>query len=331
MTLTAPLLYLTAADVQRALPMRDAIAAMRDAFVQLSSGQVNCPPRQRLPAADAGGAALVMSCHSAVSRLFALKFITLFAANRDKGLPLIQSSVMLADGTTGQPLAVMDGAAVTAIRTGAAAGLATDVLARPDAAVVAIFGAGVQARTQLEAVCTVRAIRQAFVYDPNAAAAERYAGEMTERLRRPVVRAGSPREALADAGVVCTATTAAVPVFADDDVPPGVHINAVGSYRPEVSEIPAATVCRARIVVDHFASAREEAGDLLGPLSRGDLDETRFATELGAVLLGSAPGRCSTDEITFFKSVGVAIQDLCAAASALENARRLGLGTLLPQ
>jgi len=329
--MNAQTIYLSAEDVRRALPMPTAMAAVRDALVQLSSGQVSLPPRQRVEAPGEFGAALVMSCHSAALKLFSLKFITLFDQNRRKGLPLIQATVLLSDGTTGEALAVMDGAALTALRTGAASGVATDVLARPDAAVAAVFGAGVQARTQLEAVCEARAIRRARVFDPDASAADRFAAEMTERLGRPVQRAASPAQALEHADVVCTATTSPMPVFDDGDLPRGVHVNAIGSYRPHVSEIPAATVCRARVVVDHRASALEEAGDLLGPLRQGLIRESHFSVELGDVLLGRSPGRTSPDEVTLFKSVGVAIQDLCAAAQALENARRLGLGVPLPQ
>ena len=325
-----PLLYLSAEDVRRALPMPDAIAAMRDAFVQLASGQVTLPPRQHLDAPGEGGGALVMSCHSAALKLFTLKFLTLFPGNRQQGLPLIQALVILADGQTGTHLAILDGAALTAIRTGAACGLATEVLARRDAAEAAVFGAGVQARTQLEAVCCVRPIRRAWVYDLDPAAADRYAAEMTRQLNLPVKRASGPAQALEHADVVCTATISSTPVFEDRWLQPGAHINAIGSYRPEVAEIPAATVCRARVVVDHLPSALAEAGDLLQPLKQCLIAPSHFSTELGEVLLGRAPGRRGAAEITLFKSVGVAIQDLCAAARALENARRLGLGLELP-
>ena len=130
--------------------------------------------------------------------------------------------------------------------------------------------------------------------------------------------------------MVCTATTSSDPVFEDSDLKHGAHINAIGSYRPQVSEIPPATVCRAHIVVDHFAAALEEAGDLLQPLRQGLIQQSHFATELGDVVLGRSPGREHADEITLFKSVGVAIQDLCAAARALENAGRLEVGMQLP-
>ena len=152
---------------------------------------------------------------------------------------------------------------------------------------------------------------------------------MTHRLGLPVDRADTPARNLADVDVICTATPSRKPVFEDSELSAGVHINAVGSFRPDMIEIPSATVCRARVVVDHLASALEEAGDLLGPLRQGLIQESHFGTELGEVLLGRSPGRRQADEITLFKSVGVAIQDLCAATRALDNARRLGLGTLL--
>ena len=330
MPVRLPLLFLSAEDVRRALPMSAAIAAMRLAFRQLADGHVSLPPRQHIESPGNNGRALVMTCHSTAHQLFSLKFITLFGDNRSKGLPLIQSIVMLADGATGEPLVVMDGAVLTSIRTGAASGLATDLLARPDAAEIAVFGAGVQARTQLEAICTVRPIRRGYVYDPDLAAAERMASEMSTLLNRPIECVASPAQALEHADVVCTATTSPVPVFDDAGLKHGTHINAIGSYRPQVSEIPPATVCRSRIVVDHRDSALEEAGDLLGPLRQGLLAGSQFWAELGDVLLGRSPGRENPGDITIFKSVGVAIQDLCAAACALENARHLQLGVRLP-
>ena len=153
---------------------------------------------------------------------------------------------------------------------------------------------------------------------------------MTHRLGVPVERADTPAKNLADADVVCTATSSCKPVFADSGLLTGVHLNAVGAYRPEMAEIPAGVVCRARVVVDHRDSALEEAGDLLQPLRQGLIQQSHFETELGEVVLGRSPGRRHADEITLFKSVGVAIQDLCAAARVLANARQFGLGVQLP-
>jgi ornithine cyclodeaminase/alanine dehydrogenase-like protein (mu-crystallin family) len=321
--------HLSAVDVRRALPMSDAIAAMREAFGQLSRGEVTMPTRLHLDAPADHGVALVMPCHSSSQKVFSVKIVTVFQNNPQRGFPMIQATVILTDATTGTPLAVMDGTSLTAIRTGAASGLATELLAPPNATTAAVIGTGVQARTQLEAVCCVRPIRRARVYGRNADAAKRFAGEMSEQLGVTVEWAESPAAAIKDAAVICTATPSMAPLFADADVQNGAHINAVGSFRPAMIEIPPATVCRARVIVDHRESALEEAGDLLAPMREGLIQESHFETELGEVVMGRAPGRRNAEEITLFKSVGVAIQDLCAAARALENARRLRLGTSL--
>ncbi|MFO7903439.1 MAG: ornithine cyclodeaminase family protein [Pirellulaceae bacterium] len=323
---THPLLYLSGDDVRSALPMSRAIEAMRDAFSQLSQGRVTLPVRQCLSAADQLGINLVMPCYSAASRQFSLKTVTVFDNNPQRGLPRVQGLVILTDGETGSHVAIMDGTSLTAIRTGAVSGLATDLLAPVGASVVSVFGAGVQARTQLEAVCCVRDIERARVHDLDPAAADRFASEMTRRLDVLVERAETPAENLSDADVVCTATSSCKPVFADQELPAGAHINAVGAYTPDMAEIPAATVRRARVVVDHFASALEEAGDLLQPLRQGLIQKSHFQTELGDMAGRQLPRRNRAEGVTLFKSVGVAIQDLCAAATALENARQLGLG-----
>jgi len=323
-------LYLSAADVRKALPMSAAIAAMRDAFRAVATKQVILPPRSSFPADNGTGVALVMPCHCTAQTLFSLKFITVFDENPERNLPLIQSLLILTDSATGEHLALIDGVSLTALRTGAASGLATDLLARPDVRVATIFGAGVQARTQLEAVCCVRSIEQAFVFDAFPDAADRFAVEMTEELGLPVQRADSPAAALKDADVVCAATSSIKPIFDDADVPDGVHINGVGTFRPGTAEIPPATVCRARVIVDQVESALEEAGDLIDPMRDGLFDQSHFETELGDVLLGKTTGRRDQNEITLFKSVGVAIQDLTAAKRALDNAKDLGLGLPLP-
>ena len=319
--------FLSADDVARALPMPEAIEAMKRAYARLSAGEAVVPPRLQFPLVDPPGHALVMPAYVPADGRLGVKIVTLVPANRDRGLPLIQALVVLVDTTTGSPLAVMDGAMLTAIRTGAGSGAATDLLARADAASVAIFGAGVQGRTQLEAVCAVRPIVRARVFDPDAAAARAFADAMSRRLGIAVEPAASPAEAMAGADVVCTATTASEPVFDDADVAPGTHINAVGAYRPPTREVPAATVCRARVVVDARAAALEEAGDIVVPIRDGLIGEDHIAAEIGEIVAGTKPGRRSQDEITFFKSVGVAVQDVAAAGVALANAERLGLGT----
>jgi ornithine cyclodeaminase/alanine dehydrogenase-like protein (mu-crystallin family) len=326
-----PLLYLSAAQVRQALPMTEAIEAMRGAFVQLSDRAVEMPTRMRVDVPERGGLVLLMPCIAAGMERLSLKVVTQFSDHRARGMPLIQALVLLADAADGQPLCILEGSTITALRTGAASGLATDVLARRDADVAAIFGSGVQARTQLEAVSEVRPIRQARVFDPDASSAEAFAAEMSARTGIPVARAETPADCLRDALVICTATTARAPVFDDRDLRPGAHINGVGTWKPDAAEVPAETVMRARIVVDHRESSLEEAGDLLMPLARGLIRPEQVRTEIGDVIAARAPGRQSADEITLFKSVGVAVQDLFAAGRALAGALRLGIGTELPR
>ena len=254
--------------------------------------------------------------------------VSLFSGNPGRGLALIQAAVLALDPETGRPVALLEGAALTAIRTGAASGAATDLLARPQSRTVAILGAGVQARTQLEAVCTVRTIETVWVYDTAPDRVKAFVEDMAGQGPVPAdVRAAtSAREALASADVVCAATTAKDPVFADADLKAGVHVNAVGSYQPEVVEVPAATVVRALVVVDSREAALAETGDLIQPIRKGLITEDHVHAELGELVLGSRPARTSADQVTLFESVGVAVQDAVAAKAAVESAEQLGLG-----
>jgi len=323
------LLFLSAEDARRALPMSDAVEAMKQAFAELSAGQAIVPQRIHMPLPHAGGDVLFMPAAGIDAGRISMKIITLFEGNHAKGLPFIHALIVLIDGIDGRPLAIMDGATLTAMRTGAASGAATDLLARTDAETVAIFGAGVQAQTQLEAVCAVRPIVRASVFDSNTLVAMEFETEMSERLGIPVTAASSARANLFGADIVCTATTAHTPVFDDADLVPGAHINAVGSYKPDVREIPAETVVRARVFVDEIGAVLEEAGDLLVPMRNGLIDRDHIHAELGEIVLGGKMGRGNDREITLFKSVGIAIQDLAAAGRILTNARRDGLGTEL--
>jgi ornithine cyclodeaminase len=258
----------------------------------------------------------------------AVKIVSVFPHNPDKGLPLIHAAVIVMDAETGEVLALLEGGSLTAIRTGAGAGAATDVLARKDSQIAAIFGAGVQARTQLEAVCTVRQIETAWVYDPNPDQAEKFIAEMAGQgpIPQDLRPAASPKEAVQDADIISAATTATAPVFEAADLKPGVHINAVGSYTPEMQEIPAQAILQAYAVVDSRSATLAETGDLIQPIQQGLFTEEHIQAELGEILLGKKPGRRDAQQITYFKSVGVAVQDAMAGRLALENAKKLGLG-----
>jgi len=309
--------------------MADAIEAMQKAFLQLADGRVTMPARSKVEIPEANGVVLLMPCYAAGTHRVSLKLLTQFADNGRLGLPLIQAVVLLADAVNGRLLALVDGSAITALRTGAASGVATRLLASPSADTAAVFGAGVQARTQLEAVYAVRQIKQVRVFDCCRPAAEAFARDMSSRLGIPVLATSSSAEAIAGAQIVCTATTSSTPVFEDRDLADGVHINAVGSWRPRTTEIPPDTVCRARVFVDHRVAVLEEAGDLLMPLQEDRITAEHIRAELGNLIAGRVAGRQASDEITLFKSVGLAVQDLFAAARAVENARRLGIGTAL--
>jgi ornithine cyclodeaminase/alanine dehydrogenase-like protein (mu-crystallin family) len=304
-----------------------AVEAMRAALAQFSAGETVVPPRAHLDVPEHDGVALFMPAHMPRLGRMAVKVINLFGTNPSRGLPRVHAVVMLFCAETGVPLALLDGGSLTAIRTGAAAGVATDLLARRDSRRVAVFGCGVQGRTQLEAVCCVRSVEAARVYDPDAGARERFAIEMDRELGIAVEPAERSAEALMDADIVCTATVSATPVFDDADMPPGAHINAIGSYKPHVQEIPSATVARARVVVDHRAGALEEPGDLLIPIAQGLFSPEGIHAEVGEILLGLKSGRSDAAEITLYKSVGVAVQDLAAASVALDRAEQLGIGS----
>ena len=319
----------SADDVRRALPMAEAIAAVKAGYVQLSAGRAQIPLRAHLGVGE-GDSTLVMPFYAPdEGGALGLKVVSIFDSNPPRGLPLIHALVLVLDMATGAPLALLEGSSLTAIRTGAASGAATDALARPDARVVALFGSGVQARRQLEAVCTVRPIERVYLY--SLGGAEQFAAEMAGYGPIPadIVIAASPRAALTEADIVCTATTSRTPVFDGRDLRPGAHVNGIGSFTPEMQEIDAATVRRARVVVDSRAAALAEAGDLLIPLHAGEIDLDHISTELGEVLAGTKPGRTSAEQITFFKSVGVAVQDAMAAGLVVRHGAALGLGTVV--
>lgn len=327
------MLILNAAEVKQVLPMDDCIQAMKRAYAALSAGQAEMPMRSRLPVAPHDGLSLFMPAFvdETEGQALAVKVVSVFNSNPAQGLPLIHAAVVVLNPETGAVEALLEGASLTAIRTGAGSGAAIDVLARPEATTLALFGAGAQARTQLAAACTVRDIQTAWVYDPSPEKAEGMIAELAGQGRIPadLRRAATPAEAVKEANIICTATTSARPVFTDADLKSGTHISGVGSYTPEMQEIPAETVGRARVVVDHRKAVLAEAGDLVLPLQDGQLQETDIA-ELGEILNGTATGRTDPDQLTFFKSVGVAVQDAAAAQLALTNAHRLGLGTEVP-
>lgn len=323
------MLALTRSDVQRLVPMPDAIALMKVAFAELSAGKTVSPLRTVIPVPEAPGDALFMPARVAALDALGIKVVNVFQQNRERGLPVIHAVVCMIDPETGQPLAIMDGTYLTALRTGAVSGAATDFLARPECSVLAAIGAGAQGATQIAAVCAVRPIERIIAVDRD----EAILGRLRENLARDwpdvVDRLETTTDAAAavrQADVICTATTSRTPVFSDADVRPGTHINAVGAFTPEMQELPAETVVRATVVVDATDAVLAEAGDFIIPLNQGLVERAKFERELGMVAAGTAPGRSSRDEITLFKSVGNAVQDVAVGRRAVDRARAEGVG-----
>ncbi len=231
-------------SIRKALPMRKAIDVVKQAFIQLSADRATVPNRIQIEVAEHNGTTLIMPGYLRDDQQMAVKIVSMFQDNPSKGLPSINAVVLVVDPKTGQCSSILNGSSLTALRTGAAAGVATEFLARKTAATAAIFGAGVQGRTQLEAVCTVREIEEAWIYDVNAESAETFASEMSEQLSLDVNAAKDPSEAVKNADIICTVTTSATPVFDDNDVRRGTHINAVGVFKTHMREIPPETIQR---------------------------------------------------------------------------------------
>jgi ornithine cyclodeaminase/alanine dehydrogenase len=317
--------YLSSEDLHQLLDIPQVMDAMKDAFLQLSNKELVVPPRMHLDIERHQGIVLVKPVYSPKLKLIGLKVISLFKNNWKLDRPLSHAMMLVFDAETGVPLAMMDGDYLTAIRTGASSGLATQLLARQDAEVLTIFGAGPQAKTQLQAIVQVRKIGQVYIYDPNPEKCELFIREMEKKLSIPIVKMKSDRK-LSHTDIICTVTTASTPVFEDAFVSEGVHINAIGSFKPDVREIPSETVKRAKLIVDQIETCLMEAGDITIPLQEKLISEEHIYAELGEIIGEKKPGRTSQEEITLFKSVGNAIQDLVTANLALGIAKRKDLG-----
>ncbi len=307
--------------------MPDAILAMRRALTLISDPMTAIPPRIHVELPEESGTTLVMpgQIHDQQGKSLVVKIVSVCNGNIQRGLPNILGVVNVFDPETGQPLALLDGSAVTGIRTAAASGVATDLLARPDASRLGIIGSGAQAGTHLDAMRAVRDIQQVKIYSLNRDHVLNFISELDVDI--DVQPAVSAEEAVGDADIVCAVTSSRTPVFDDAAIAPGTHINAIGSYKPEVVEIPAATVVRARVFVDHRESVLEEAGDLIQPIQRGEITADHVVGEIGELIAETMTGRQSADEITLFKSVGNTLEDVIGAQVVYENAMRLGLGS----
>lgn len=303
------------------------IDLMAEALATLGRGDAVNPLRIGIRLPDDLGILGMMPGYLATPPTLGLKVVAVFPGNHGTAYDSHQGVVVLFETEHGVPQAILDASAITAIRTAGATGAATRLLARQDARVLAILGSGVQARTHLEAMRVVRDIDRVLVYSPTAEHRERFAREEGQRHGVPVHPAASAREAVEGADIICTTTSSREPVLEGDWIPPGCHVNAVGSSVRFTRELDTKAVVRSRLFVDRRESTVNEAGDFLFPKQEGAITDDHIVGEIGEILLGTLPGRRSAEEITLFKSLGLAVEDLAAARYVYQRAVAEGIGT----
>lgn len=321
-----PTTILTQAEVRRLLPMADCIELMAEALVALVRGDAVNPLRQGVRLPERTGLLGLMPGYLATPASLGLKAVVVFPDNHGTEFDSHQGVVLLFDVDNGMPIAVMDGSEITAIRTAAVSGVATRLLARKDATDLALLGSGVQARTHLEALRVVRPIDRVRVYSPNPDNRERFAERESRKHRIQVEACDSAREAVEGAEIICTVTSSREPVLRGEWIADGAHINAVGASVASARELDTDCVAQARLFVDRRESTLHESGDFLVARREGAIEDDHIQGEIGEVLLRRNPGRRNDEEITLFKSLGLAVEDLAAAQYVHQRALEEGLG-----
>jgi len=322
------LLVLTSSEIKLLLPMTKCIEIMSETLKDLSRGDLVQPLRMVLRPPDSLGVMAMMPAYRrAPESVFGLKAMCFFHGNPAVGKDAHQGCVLLSSGITGEPLAIMNASAITEIRTAAVSAVATRLLSRGNASELAIVGSGIQARAHLVALSAVRPIQRARVFSPNHDHPKQLAEEMRSQLDFPIEPAATAELALKDADLIVTATSARQPVIERQWVSRGAHINAIGTYSPRAREIDGATMAAARIFVDYRESAMNESGDYLLAVEEGLITAESLQAEIGEVLLGEKPGRVSEDEITLFKSLGLAVEDMACAEYLFAKAKTENVGT----
>ena len=325
----ADLVLLNAAEVAEVLPMSRCIDLMAETLASLQRNEAQNPLRSIIRLPDPGQLFGLMPASLGPGRAFGVKSISVVPGNREAGLESHQGHVLVFESGHGQPVAVVDASAITAIRTAAVSGVATRLLAREDAHDLAILGSGTQARSHLEAMLAVRPITRVRAWSPNRERLGHFVKDAGERFGLTVEAATAARDAVEGADLVCTVTASPEPVLRGDWLAPGAHVNAVGSSTLSARELDAEAVRRARLFVDRRESTLNESGDVLGAIREGAVDERHIVAEIGELLVTGAAGRTSDDEITLFKSLGLAVEDIAAADEAARLARERGVGTSL--
>ena len=322
-------LLLSSENVRELLTMEQTIKLMEEAFSELAAGTSLMPQRIAVTDPEHNGWYAFMPAHLKKAGALGIKAVTVYKDNPLKwDLPSTLATIMLMDSNTGRVICVMDGSYITAMRTGAISGLATKLLARKDARVAGVLGTGVQARTQLWAIAVVRKLDKALCYSTNPREQqERFAEEIGRQLGIPIEVAENPGQVVESADILALATTSETPIVQWQWIKPGTHINGVGAHLPHARELDTKTIVRAKIVCDHIPACLAEAGDLRIPIAEGALSAKDIYAELGELVTGVKIGRESDQEITFFKSVGLSIQDIGTAHYVYEQAIQRNIGT----
>jgi ornithine cyclodeaminase len=316
--MSAPI-YLDNEKIITLLPMGECIEVMDRMFRGLAAGEVLQPLRHLMWLPDRSGLLGMMPAYADKPRLLGIKIITIFHANREAALPSHQGLVTLFDAQNGAPLLVLDAAAITAIRTAAVSALATRILSRPDSTTLAILGTGEQAERHAEAIPLVRSLRRINLWGRNPDNAVTLAKKLYTLHGIPVDIHPDTASAVKEADIICTVTSAREPILRGDHLPPGTHLNVVGSCTPNARELDTAAILRSSLFTDCYESLFNEAGDFLIPKKEGAIDDNHVKGELGEVLTGQKPGRTNDHEITLFKSLGIAAEDIYAAGHIYDH------------
>jgi alanine dehydrogenase len=322
-------LLLPRKDVEAVLMMRDTIEAMKKAFSELSHETAVLP--QRIVISTENGISLYMPALLSEMGSLAVKVVTVFKKNPEKyGLPTTLGKVLLQDTETGDVICIMDGGYLTAMRTGAVSGCAIEYLAKKESKVVGLFGTGVQGMTQLWAACEARpSVEEIKIYDLRKDTARSFAEKMSTKLNVSIDVARSAEETVKGSDIILTATTSHTPIFHGKWIDSGTHISGIGSHSPGARELDGDTIKRSKIVCDQLQACLAEAGDLIIPINDGIITKEHIYADLGEIVTGKKPGRENDTEITLFKSVGLAIQDVATAKLVYEKALKMKKGTTI--
>jgi len=320
-------LILNNEDIRDIFSMKEAITKIEEAFREFAEGRVKMPQRQLIRIPEEEGWIANMPAYLEETKAVGTKVVTVYPRNPSKNKPTTIATIILNDYSTGEPISIINGGYLTSIRTGAVGGLASKYLSKNDAKTVGLFGAGFQAKTQLEALFEVRDIEKVYVYDLSKDTSKEYSKQMSRKLGIDVIPISTPNKAVEGCDIIITASTSRTPVFDGKLIQEGTHINAIGSHTPITRELDTFTIKKAKIVVDQIEASLREYGEILIPIKEGNISPDHIYAEIGEIITGKKEGRSNENEITVFKSGGLAIQDIAIAHLAFTKAVKKMVGT----